>query len=87
MQLPPNADTARMLADGLAQAGLARLPWSKALQQWRDRVMFLRKAEGDDWPDLSDAALAAQRAAWLEPLLHDKTSLAQISASAIFRMR
>ena len=30
-------------------------------KQWRDRVMFLRKAEGDEWPDLSDAALAAQR--------------------------
>ena len=81
MQLQPNADTARILADGLAQAGLARLPWSKALQQWRDRVMFVRKAEGGNWPDLSDAALAAERAEWLEPILHDKTSLAQISAS------
>jgi ATP-dependent helicase HrpB len=81
MQLQPNADTARILADGLAQAGLARLPWSKALQQWRDRVMFVRKAEGGNWPDLSDAALAAERAEWLEPILHDKTSLGQISAS------
>ena len=81
MQLAPNADTARIFADGLAQTGLARLPWSRALQQWRDRVMFLRKAEGDAWPDLSDAALAAQRATWLEPMLHDKTSLGQVSAS------
>ena len=30
------------------------MPWSKAARQWRDRVMFLRKAEGDSWPDLSD---------------------------------
>jgi ATP-dependent helicase HrpB len=82
-RLSPDADTARIFADGLAQAGLARLPWSKALQQWRDRVTFLRKAEGDAWPDLSDAALAAERAAWLEPMLHDKTSLAQISASEL----
>jgi ATP-dependent helicase HrpB len=81
MQLSPNADTARIFADGLAQAGLARLPWSRALQQWRDRVMFLRKAEGEVWPDLSDTALAAQRASWLEPILHDKTSLGQVSAS------
>jgi ATP-dependent helicase HrpB len=81
MRLSPDADTARTFADGLAQAGLVRLPWSKASQQWRDRVMFLRKAEGDVWPDLSDGALATQRAVWLEPLLHDKTSLAQISAS------
>ena len=40
--------------------GSTGLPWSKALKQWRDRVMFLRKAEGDSWPDLSDAALAAR---------------------------
>ena len=51
----PSADTARIFADGIADAGLDRLPWSKALKQWRDRVMFLRKAEGDEWPDLSDA--------------------------------
>ena len=37
----------------------------KALRQWRDRVMFLRASEGDEWPDLSDAALgkAAERMA------------------------
>jgi len=60
------------------------LPWSKPARQWRDRVTFLRKAEGEapqnPWPDLSDDALAAQREAWLEPLLHDKTSLKQLSA-------
>jgi len=44
-------------------------------------VMFLRKAEGDGWPDLSDAALATVRAEWLEPILQEKTSAAQISAS------
>ena len=47
-----------MLAEGIARLGLDRLPWTKALRQWRDRVMFLRRAEGDEWPDLSDAALA-----------------------------
>ena len=69
MPLSPSAETARVLADGLVAAGLDRLPWTKPLQQWRDRVMFLRKAEGDDWPDLSDAALAAQRDDWLVPAL------------------
>ena len=69
-----------MLADGLIAAGLDRLPWSKPLQQWRDRVMFLRKAEGDSWPDLSDDALAAQRETWLVPALFDKTSLKDFSS-------
>jgi ATP-dependent helicase HrpB len=77
----PSADTARVLADGLVAAGLDRLPWSKALKQWRDRVMFLRAASPAEWPDLSDAALSETRAEWLVPALYDKTSLADFSAS------
>ena len=73
MALSPSAETARVLADGLVGSGLDKLPWSKPLQQWRDRVMFLRKAEREAsqslWPDLSDDALAAQREAWLMPAL------------------
>jgi ATP-dependent helicase HrpB len=80
MALSPSAETARIFADGLAAAGLDKLPWSKSLKQWRDRVMFLRKAEGDAWPDLSDDALAASREAWLVPALYDKTSLKEFSA-------
>ena len=81
MALKPSAETARVLADGLVAAGLDRLPWSKPAKQWRDRVMFLRKAEGEDaWPDLSDDALAAQREAWLVPALYDKTALKDVSA-------
>jgi len=81
MALKPSAETARVLADGLISAGLDKLPWSKPLKQWRDRVMFLRKAEGESaWPDLSDDALAAQREAWLVPALYDKTSLKELSA-------
>jgi ATP-dependent helicase HrpB len=80
LALSPSAETARVLADGLIAAGLDRLPWSKPLQQWRGRVMFLRKAEGEPWPDLSDNALAAQRENWLLPALFDKTSLKEFSA-------
>jgi len=84
LALSPSAETARVLADGLIAAGLDRLPWSKPSKQWRDRVMFLRKAEADPpqspWPDLSDDALAAQREAWLVPALYDKASLKEFSA-------
>lgn len=65
-------------------AGLDRLPWSKAAKQWRDRVMFLRKAEREraenPWPDLSDDALAARREDWLVPALYDKAALKDLSA-------
>jgi len=79
MALSPSAETARIFAAGLVAAGLDKLPWSKSLKQWRDRVMFLRKAEGDSWPDLSDVALAADGENWLVPALYDKTSLKQLS--------
>ena len=80
LALTPSAETARVLADGLLVAGIERLPWSKPARQWRDRVMFLRRAEGEAWPDLSDQALAARREAWLVPLLYDKISLKELSA-------
>jgi ATP-dependent helicase HrpB len=80
LPVSPTHETAGIFADGLIAAGLDRLPWSKALKQWRDRVMFLRAAEGEPWPDLSDNALAATSEAWLVPALFDKTSLKDFSA-------
>src|SRR4029450_9188855 len=63
--LSPSAETAKVFADGLVAAGLDKLPWSKALKQWRDRVMFLRKAEGESWPDLSDASVSGTSDDWM----------------------
>jgi ATP-dependent helicase HrpB len=80
LPVAPGADTAIQLAEGIAVLGIARLPWSKGQLQLRDRVKFLRAAEGDEWPDLSDTALAQTAAQWLAPFLTSQTSLAQISA-------
>jgi ATP-dependent helicase HrpB len=80
LAVSPSEETARIFADGLIAAGLDRLPWSKAAKQWRDRVMFLRKAEGDSWPDLTDGGLIARRDDWLVPALYDKIALKDISA-------
>lgn len=80
LAVSPSEETARIFADGLIAAGLDRLPWSKAAKQWRDRVMFLRKAEGDNWPDLTNDGLTARRDDWLVPALTDKIALKDISA-------
>ena len=72
--------SARMLAQGAARLGIERLPWTKPLRQWRDRVMFLRRAEGDEWPDLSDAALAATAVDWLAPAFAGKTALGELAS-------
>jgi ATP-dependent helicase HrpB len=67
-----------LLAEGIAEIGVRKLPWSKAQLQLRNRVMFLRRAEGDEWPDLSDDALSRNAEEWLAPFLTGKTSLQQI---------
>ena len=71
---------ARLLAEGIAALGIGRLPWSKGQLQLRERVQFLRKAEGDEWPDLSDEALARSASEWLAPFLTGKAALSQIDA-------
>jgi ATP-dependent helicase HrpB len=73
----PEPEDAAMLAAGILRLGLDRLPWAKALTQWRDRVMFLRQAEGTEWPDVSDATLAGEPG-WLVAALAGKTALAQL---------
>ncbi len=72
---------ALILAEGIAASGLDRLPWTKALRQWRDRVAFLRRIEGEAWPDLSDEVLRTGGGTWLAPFLQGKTSLAEITAA------
>src|SRR5205823_12880645 len=75
LALSPSLETARILADGLIGAGLDKLPWSNATKQWRERVTFLRKAEGVKWLDLSVDALVSRRHAWLVPALYDVLSI------------
>ncbi len=72
-------ESAQALAKGAATLGLSRLPWTKGQAQLRDRVAFLRRAEGEEWPDLSDAALAESVAEWLAPCIIGRASLADIT--------
>lgn len=76
----PGDDVSKVLAQGIAKLGVARLPWSKAQLQLRARVTFLKQASPDDWPDLSDAALAGDGSAFLEPFLHGKQRVSEIGA-------
>lgn len=86
MKIEPDDAAAHVLAQGIARIGVSHLPWTNALQQWRDRVMFLRRAEGDEWPDLSDESLAARAGEWLAPHLLGKTALAEVSSDELEAM-
>ena len=82
----PGLEVASLLARGIAKLGMERLPWSKAQQQLRARVAFVRAAtkQGTEmWPDLSDAVLAETVDEWLVPFLTDATSLADINAGLL----
>ncbi|HYF55174.1 MAG TPA: ATP-dependent helicase HrpB [Salinarimonas sp.] len=83
LPVPATDAAARLLARGVAGLGIDALPWSKALAQWRERVGFLRRAEGADWPDLSDAALADTVEDWLAPHLVGRASLDAIGADIL----
>lgn len=79
LPLPPGTDSAVALAEGVARHAFARLPFGKTLKQWRDRIAFLRAAEGEEWPDLSDEALKTSARGWLAPHLDGITALSGIT--------
>ncbi len=69
-------------AELLAEAAVKRpdnLPWTKDQKAIRARASFLHQTIGGDWPDLSDATLAADPS-WFVPHLVGETKLAAISA-------
>ena len=78
-----NEETKQVLLHGIAALGFAALPCSKATAQWRDRVNFLRRAEGEPWPDLSDAHLMATLQDWLGPYADGALSLNDLGEGTI----
>lgn len=76
----PGDAVSAALADGIATLGIDKLPWSKAQQQLRQRVAFLRAAGSAEFPDLSDEALASTVRDWLQPFLSGKTRVSEIGA-------
>ena len=73
----------RALLDQARRDGLSVLPWSDASHSLRARVAFLRALFGEDWPDLSDAVLAATMDDWLGPLLDGRRTLAAVDPAAL----
>ena len=59
LERPDPDAVASALRHGLHTEGLALLRWSEHARRLRDRLATLHRAFGDDWPDVSDAALLA----------------------------
>jgi len=80
LAVEPSEASTLALARGVASLGVSRLPWTKGQAQLRDRVAFLRKAEGEEWPDLSDAALSENVEEWLAPYITGRVSLSDVTS-------
>lgn len=66
---PPAGALTAAMVQGVREMGLACLPWTDELRKWQARVAFLRRIEGEEWPDVSDAALLDTLEEWLAPFL------------------
>ena len=69
---PDRGQVLQAALGGLRQMGVAALPWSEALRQWRARVQLMRKhgvPAPEPWPDLCDATLTATLDDWAPPWL------------------
>src|SRR5690606_26124654 len=62
---PDPEKIAGALLDALRRRGADALPWSKAARGVQARLIFLRHHLGEDWPDVSDAALMDGLDEWL----------------------
>ena len=75
---------AQALTQAVRELGLAVLPWSEALSQWRIRVQCLRAWMPElGLPDLSDAALLAILQTWLQPAFAGRTRLDALEPGAL----
>ncbi|MEU5516292.1 ATP-dependent helicase HrpB [Streptomyces griseoaurantiacus] len=80
---PPPGLVREALLEGLRREGLGLLRWSPEAVALRQRLAFLRLRRGEPWPDVSDGALHAHVAQWLEPELgraRRRADLARIDA-------
>ncbi|WP_197686484.1 ATP-dependent RNA helicase [Actinoplanes derwentensis] len=63
---PDPALVREALAAGLRDEGLDLLTWSRGAAELRSRLTFAHAALGEPWPDMSDSALLAGIADWLD---------------------
>lgn len=79
-QPKPNPElVTEALLQALSEKGVDRLPWSDEANRTRLRLAFLHNLAPEQWPDVSDAALASTMAYWLGPHLHGLRSIEQVA--------
>ena len=75
---PKPADLLAALLSGVAEEGLAILPWTRAARQLRERLLFIHYWEAE-WPNVTDEALLSTLDTWLGPYVYGLTSQAELT--------
>jgi len=75
---PGPGTTAALVAHAL-DTGLAVLGWTSSARALQTRAAWARRTLGDEWPDVSDEALAASAAGWLADGLRRATGRADLA--------
>jgi len=85
----PEPDPERVraaLLDGLRAEGPGLLTWTPAAVALRERLAFCRRALGDPWPRVDDAALVEHAADWITAAgARRRADLARIDVAAALR--
>lgn len=79
------ADRTAALLTGIRREGPGLLPWTPALERWRQRVDLLARHLGPPWPRVDDDALQATLEGWLAPHLgamRRRSDLARLDLAA-----
>ena len=76
----PSSLVTTTLIQGIKQAGLDCLPWTKELRNWQARIEYVRRIAGkdSDWPDVSEHHLLESLESWLSPYLHGMARLSEV---------
>jgi len=81
---PRDAATSAALLAGIAELGVAALPWSDALRQWQLRVACVRAWMPElGLPAMDDDALQVRLEEWLAPYLSGKARFDEIHAGLL----
>ncbi|AJS59059.1 ATP-dependent helicase HrpB [Paenibacillus sp. IHBB 10380] len=67
---PSPEDISQVLLTGVKVEGLNILPWSKAANQYRERLQFMHITVASDWPNVTEEALLATLDEWLLPSIY-----------------
>ncbi len=76
---PDPQQVTTLMLEAIRRRGLDCLPWTPVIRNWQARVGFLRRVDGEQWPAVDDASLAATLEHWLSPFLQGCSRLSHLA--------